>query len=245
MSSIDSQLRALCKQLSTEHCTVHFLNKDSVDVKLGSDGLKSDIDGGVQHAAAVTVRIVGCTLWSHVVDDGEMISDYKAIHVPADTPTKATTEATRVVKAADTNALHDDHRQWLTQQIAEAERIGLSVVVLTHHKPYRHYVTAAAKQLEALRPTISSLRNLWSAFESDCTALIRPPVVCWAYGHTHLSAVEQINGVYLISNQAGYHSRHEHETINRLFRNDFHVRLQASTASDSPRGSVLVSVPSQ
>jgi hypothetical protein len=42
------------------------------------------------------------------------------------------------------------------------------------------------------------------AFSTDLKELMGPPVIAWAYGHTHFNNPMEYDGTMLISNQKGY-----------------------------------------
>jgi predicted phosphodiesterase len=68
------------------------------------------------------------------------------------------------------------------------------IIVITHHAPITFNTS----------DPIYSDSTISSAFQSDLTHLIKPPIVAWIYGHTHWSNMQEYNGVKLISNQRGY-----------------------------------------
>jgi len=102
---IDSELESLCLD-----CGVHYLNKKVFDIP------------GTDH------RIIGCTLWSHILEEHthepEMkdSSDFKMIHSNAHSP----------ISFNEYNALHEDHVTFLSHQIELAGREGMKLIICTH-----------------------------------------------------------------------------------------------------------------
>lgn len=128
--------------------------------------------------------VLGCTLWSHVTDAqrrnvGCFIADHRCI---------------KDWSVDANNAAHAQHVAWLQTQLAAVAREGRRAVVLTHHSPSHKNTSSPA---HAHSP-------LTSAFATSLEHLIRPPVALWAYGHTHYSSNQRINGVPVVSNQVGY-----------------------------------------
>src|SRR4051794_14988066 len=75
------------------------------------------------------VRVVGCTLWSHVPEEDvscvqRQMNDYHLIRM-----------GKRKLLVEDTNRWHDEALAWLKSQLAKAKEAGERVVVLTHHAP--------------------------------------------------------------------------------------------------------------
>lgn len=138
---------------------------------------RADLDG--RHS------VLGCTLWSHVEDEQRSdiacsIGDYRRIR------------GGWTVDAS--NAAHGEHVAWLRaelQRLRDEERVA---IVLTHHAPLTRG-TAAPKHAGS---------PLSSAYATDLGYLIRDPIALWAYGHTHHSNDQVVNGVRVVSNQVGY-----------------------------------------
>jgi 3',5'-cyclic AMP phosphodiesterase CpdA len=89
--------------------------------------------------------------------------------------------------------LHVEARRWLGERLA-ATFAGPTVVV-THHAP------SNLGQQERHRSG-----TLAPSFASDLSALIDPSrVALWIHGHTHYCGRYEINGVPIVTNQAGYY----------------------------------------
>ena len=130
------------------------------------------------------IVILGCTLWSNVFRHQKLaaersVADYSLI---------------RDWTVDKTNEAHSDHVQWLSYAIAEAEKDGKLVIVLTHHAP-TFKGTSAPKYENSL---------ITSVFATDLEYMFKSPIVVWSYGHTHYSNDVLINNVRICSNQLGY-----------------------------------------
>lgn len=123
------------------------------------------------------IRLLGCTLWSHVPDfssdDVAMcLNDYRVISVSSDLVPR------RKATVDDTNAWHKREVEWLMGELQQAESSGRRCVVLTHHAPSFHS-TCAPEHKESL---------ISSAFCTNLEPLLKPPVTAWLFGHTHWSS---------------------------------------------------------
>lgn len=169
---------AVCAKCASEKQKVVLLANDAFDIPV-KDGL--------------ILRVLGCTLWSDVVDDerslvGWTMADY------------------RKIGQFSIDASVDLHRRdvkWLENELIRAKQDGnvASCVVITHHAPMVKG-TSHPKYLGA---------GTNSAFATDLVErLIRPyedvaPV--WIHGHTHYSHVTPVPGctrAMVYSNQRGY-----------------------------------------
>lgn len=135
-----------------------------------------------------TYVIIGSTLWSWIPENQRshiqgLMNDYKYIYVE-DGPN------IRKLSSNDVATLHLKNYKFIKAQITKAKKNGHKVIILTHHKPY----------LSAN----FSLTGLDAAYESDLTSLMEPPVVLWAYGHTHVSDNSMQGKTWLFSNPKGY-----------------------------------------
>jgi len=147
------------------------------------------------------IRILGTTLWSFVPKEHEQIvkmslSDYHAIYFEDDTNNK------RLLSVADTNAFHQQEVEWLKLEIEKASNVGESVIVLTHHAPSFHK-TAHPKH---------DGNPINCAFQTNLEYMLKNPILIWCFGHTHYSSDQLINGIRIVSNQAGYIMMQEKET---------------------------------
>jgi predicted phosphodiesterase len=141
------------------------------------------------------VRFLGATLWSDFDFDGvehralsmrvceRAVTDYRLIRHG---------EEDRLLRAADTRALHLASREWLEDRLADGH--DGPTVVITHHAPYILF-----------RPPQVAFRLLAGAFVSDLGPLMGGErAAAWIYGHTHRAADRDIGGTRLVSNPRGY-----------------------------------------
>jgi hypothetical protein len=134
------------------------------------------------------VRILGCTLWSHVPEEDvsmvqRQMNDYNLIRL-----------GKRKLLASDTNAWHAEDVAWLKSELQQAKEAGERVVVLTHHAPI----------MKSCHPRYYG-QQINCAFATPLEHLITdPPVAAWLYGHTHYCSEVRVNGVRVISNAMGY-----------------------------------------
>jgi len=174
---IDLELSELCTQNN-----VIYLNKRTFDVN-------------------ENLRIAGCTLWSHVLDNQRSVpemkgsSDFKMIHVNNST-----------ITFDEYNSLHEDHINFLNEEIIRAKEEQKQLIVFTHHKP----TLERGKLPHGATTMFQSNENTSSIFESNCDHLFIDPVIAWFYGHTH--ATEEhgsliVNNITVFSNQVGYFVR--------------------------------------
>ncbi|KZT67410.1 Ser/Thr protein phosphatase superfamily protein [Daedalea quercina L-15889] len=136
-----------------------------------------------------SVTILGCTLWS-ALDPANMdillwsLNDFKRIDNfnPA-TYTKS----------------HRADLAWLRRSLMEirAREPGRRVVVFTHHAPTVEDTSdpryAGGPSNSAFATELSTEADIWA-----------PPLVLWAFGHTHWSCDFERRGVRVVSNQRGY-----------------------------------------
>lgn len=160
----------LIAQVCADHpANLHYLNKTAFDLDQ-------------------SFVILGCTLWSHVIDRQRLM----VLSMLADNHHITRWSVQR------NNEVHAAELEWLVSAIATVEAAGKKAIVLTHHAPSCHGTSAP----EHASSPISS------AFGSNLEYLLKPPVVLWMFGHTHYSSDQQINGVRLCSNQVGYPNEH-------------------------------------
>jgi uncharacterized membrane protein YgcG len=159
--AIRATMRTMCEELTAEFdglTTVYLLDQDVVDLP------------------DTSVRVIGCTLWSHVGPASEEavgggLSDYASIRVVEG-------GAKRRITVADTNHWHASQLAWLQAAIGEAEAAGRQVVVMTHHAPSMHGTGAPAH--------VGS--SISSGFATALEPLLRAPILAWLFGHTHWSS---------------------------------------------------------
>lgn len=134
--------------------------------------------------------IIGSVLWSWIpIAQRKKIqnrmNDYSYIYVQ-----DKKTNIIRNITSDEIVSLHIKNRNYIKNQIKSAKKIGMDVIVFTHHKPY--------------------LKNNYKvdsydcAYESDLTDLFEKNVILWCYGHTHIKDNVKIKNTRLISNPKGY-----------------------------------------
>lgn len=140
-------------------------------------------------------RFLGTTLWTDfngwgpdraaesIQAAGERMNDFHIVW-------KGNRAAPSVLRPEDTIERYHGNVAWLNQEIAASKQ---PVVVVTHHGP----------SMKGCPPQYQG-DILTPAFLSDAEWLVRPPVRGWIYGHTHYSTEFQVNGIPVVTNQAGY-----------------------------------------
>ena len=142
-----------------------------------------------------TYTIVGSTLWSFIPEDKHKLiknsmNDYSSIFIES-------SSMVRKIVPADTSNLFKKNYAFIKSKINQATKRGNKVIIFTHHKPYIKYDDGYINDNKIMS-------NIFNAYMSDCTELIKPPVVFWGYGHCHIKDDRLINGVRLYSNCKGY-----------------------------------------
>lgn len=136
-----------------------------------------------------TCRLLCCALWTDfaLLGDPEMAMERAVMAMP---------DYSRIRRAdgdlitpGDTAAIHRDHIDWLTRQIA-VPWSGQTVIV-THHAPS----AAVAGPVSALSPAFASDLDGW--IETH-----RPDY--WFFGHTHRPLSTRIRGAPVINVSLGY-----------------------------------------
>lgn len=133
---------------------------------------------------ALGCRVVGTTLWSEVKEDQKMdvscfISDHRLIDSWG---------------VASNNARHLLNVHFLQTEISRAMHEGVRLVVMTHHAP----LTSGVCRLQQVGNAVSS------AFQTDLSDLMGPPIAVWCFGHTHFCSSQLVKGTHVVSNQRGY-----------------------------------------
>lgn len=138
------------------------------------------------------VRFIGCTGWTDFRSFGHVqlnasnaqssMNDYRMIrHEPS----------FRRLRASDTQAIAEESRQWLLEQVRKP--FAGKTVVVTHHAPLL--------QLLPLWPDVSGLD---AAYGNDWKEFLAEQIDLWVFGHTHHALDVEICGVQFVSNPRGY-----------------------------------------
>ena len=185
------------KEICSNIPNLHFMDQDSIVWKGKNDE---------------RVRIIGCTLWSHVPDDekqdvGRMLNDYHLIRYDESLRYQTNTSSNPPVSAFnrrlivdDTNAMHQSDVGYLEQELTKSRNQGEDkVIVLTHHAPLANGVSDPMYE--------DGNSPIASAFQTPLDHLMGHNLKYWIYGHTHYNGDKTVNGTRVVANQAGY--RHE------------------------------------
>lgn len=129
------------------------------------------------------VTFHGCILWSKVAEEAEdiveiSVNDYKFMY-KSDPSIEEKSSSLSLVTVKDTNALYEDHFQWLANSI-EKSKTPINIVI-THHLPS-----------DLLTPKQHIGSPLSSAFSNNLDSFIisHPKITAWINGHSH--GIEQI-----------------------------------------------------
>lgn len=112
------------------------------------------------------ISFLGTTLWTNVSGHEEIaqkyMNDYRMIRLD---------DTGRLLTPADVTAWHLRDRAWIR---TELETCTKPTVILTHHLPLRDMLSERYHG-HPLNP----------CFATDCTEIVKPPVVALVAGHTH------------------------------------------------------------
>jgi len=174
-----NKLLAIQKDFLTGYPNVHLLENEVIDY--------------------AGVRIIGSTLWSYVPEAARpdvrmFIRDYSAIFVPR---TGTDTSGVRFITTTETNALHEKAVRYIHEELAIAAREHKTVLVMTHHAPLMRGTSDPAYE------NVKG-RAINHAFATDLSALIKPPVHTWVFGHTHWTADFRFGETRILANPRGY-----------------------------------------
>lgn len=138
------------------------------------------------------VRFIGCTGWTdfrsfgHVQlnasDAQSSMNDYRQIRLEP---------SYRRLRASDTQAIADESKQWLLEQVRTP--FAGKTVVVTHHAP-----------LLQLLPSWPDVSGLDAAYANDWREFLSEEIDLWVFGHTHHAVDVEIEGVRFMSNAQGY-----------------------------------------
>jgi predicted phosphohydrolase len=139
------------------------------------------------HVLDDDTTVIGSTLWSEIPPENEravqmQLRDYQAIRGGPHN---------RSITPADTTRLFHQNVQWIKRQVDTAPG---PCVVLTHHAPLLHGVCAPEHHTS----------NVKTAFGTDLSHLFCPKIALWAFGHSHWTVNQAVNGTRLVSRPRGY-----------------------------------------
>lgn len=179
--------------------------------------------------ANVRIRLVGCTLWSHVdVEDTPFqrmtiengISDYT--YIGKETPENSWVH----VNVEDTNSWYRQDVLWLqetlqkaeedlqdnTKPLKEKEKID-GVIVLTHHAPLTHGTSDPKYENRVGKTNVFN-----QAFCTNLSGILSKHsnlIKTWAFGHTHWPCDFEEYGVRICSNPVGYRNEIDIASANK------------------------------
>ena len=136
-----------------------------------------------------TCRLLCCTLWTDfaLLGDPEVAMDRAAMAMPD--YSRIRREDGDLIMPEDTAALHRDHFDWLSHEIARPWQ-GQTIVI-THHAPS----AAVAGPISSLSPAFASDLDGWIEAQ-------RPDY--WFFGHTHRPLSARIHGAPIVNVSLGY-----------------------------------------
>ena len=135
------------------------------------------------------VRLLGTTLWTHIPAEKfdyvqYAMSDYNRCFL--------TSNGGRFTPAA-TSTWHDIATTYIDTQLRQYP--NMPTIILTHHAPV---------SIGEVHPPRFRDDQLRCCYATNLTHFLKPPVVAWAYGHTHWPFDKQIQGVRVLSNPEGH-----------------------------------------
>lgn len=165
-------------------------------VMTADDGVLSEIASqvGVNFAQKRVLtfgktRLLCCTLWTDFALLGDPISSMAHARMAMLDYDRIRWSGGALLIPEDTVAIHRDHLDWLTQEIAKPWH-GQTIVV-THHAPS----AAVEGHLSSRSPAFASNLDGWINVH-------RPGA--WFFGHTHRPNSERIHGTSLVNVSLGY-----------------------------------------
>lgn len=177
MPEIEAQASRICEQYSNVTCAVGCIQIEYNGVQLLLATLWSDLGATAEERSFAL-----------------LMNDYKSIFVNCGQNAGTGKIRRRLVTPADLQKVHEDTRDWLTQELREYDELQMPTVVLTHHAPT--FLLAEGS-------------SMTRAYASDLEHLMLPKTVAWLSGHTHnCSALRVPNasqwGTLCASNCRGY-----------------------------------------
>jgi hypothetical protein len=169
MRSIDETIAQICTRMRN----VKFLQ--------GGDSI---VIGGL--------RFVGATLWTNIPADvwphvNGIKGDFR------ETYTERQNGMGGLTTAADTSALHQQHRHGIAEAIANSKE---PVVVVTHHVPSFSLISPEYRWTQFV-----------TTYASESDDLIGAGPILWICGHAHRAGNWTVRDVPCLMNARGYHSQ--------------------------------------
>lgn len=135
-------------------------------------------------------RFVGSVLWSELTNHNYLTNDIENI-----------TE----LSISKINETHLQSKVFINQILEQSLNENKSVVMITHYLP--SYLLIHSKYF--------NFRNYNQCFASNCHELIKKPVVCWIFGHTHSPTETFINDILFVANPLGYPGENKKLNFNK------------------------------
>ena len=135
-------------------------------------------------------KFIGGLLWSKITDPEFAINDKYTIG-------NYSTE--------NMNFWHDYSRIQINTYIAVAKAEKKIPIVISHHLP--SYDLIHSKYTEYAYAPYNQ------CFASHSDDLIKPPIACWIFGHTHCVTDKVVNGVRCVANPIGYKGENDESEI--------------------------------
>lgn len=154
---------------------VHFLDNTTVH-----------IDG---------VRILGTTLWTQIppemrLEARKKMNDYSMCFIDK----YPDLDAGVPLAPTHTTFWHETAVAWLKEELSSPGYLDTPTIVLSHHAPYN---------FETSDPRFEN-NSRQCCYSTNLSAMFKPPIIAWAYGHTHHPYDRRVKGVRIVSNPLGY-----------------------------------------
>jgi predicted phosphohydrolase len=125
------------------------------------------------------LRFVGSTLWSNISDPRYLSNRYDVVYD---------------FSLEQMNQMHYDNREYIKSIIDDSRAENKKIIMITHYLP-SHKLN---------HPKYADRSKYFQCFASHSDDLIKKPIVCWIFGHTHMGMEKYINGVFCAANPIGY-----------------------------------------
>lgn len=124
-------------------------------------------------------RFIGSTLWTHISDNNYLINDFDKINE---------------MTINKMNSMHKESKDYIKSMIQQCEEDNKKIIMITHHLP----------SFSLNHPKYIQYKNYNQCFSSHSDDLIKDPVKCWIFGHTHAEMTMNINNIPCVVNPIGY-----------------------------------------
>ncbi len=124
-------------------------------------------------------RFIGSTLWSHIYDKRYLSNDYHHVYN---------------FDVDSMNEFHKKSQNYLDNILNQSQLENKKVIMITHYLP----------SFLLNHPKYNKYYNYHQCFSSNSDFLIRKPIECWIFGHTHTQIDMKINNIPCVANPIGY-----------------------------------------